>query len=1039
MLKNILVIGAGPIVIGQACEFDYSGVQACKVLRNMNYNVVLINNNPATVMTDMVKNTIIYTEPVNILNITRIIKNESIDAILPNVGGQVGLNMVLKLSELGKLKKYKVKLLGTGVDSIINSENRDKFRKLLISEGIPVPRSFIIKNVNDGIKKRRKLISNNKNNLVIVRTSYSLGGSGGGIYKSKISFIDALKRNFNLSKNKEIIIEESLLGNKEFELEILVDKYKNFLVVCSLENIDKVGVHTGDSVVISPIQTLTNYEYQKIRSITRKVINLLNIKSSGANIQFSVNPKTGEVSVIEVNPRVSRSSALASKATGYPIAKVSTVLSLGIPFYNINFKISGRFPCFYEPTIDYFVLKVPKFCNEKFGCFGEKLGPEMKSTGESMAIGRSLEGTMQNAFRGLEFEGEGFLMKSEDLDEVINNYDSSNENRYNCIFEAMKLGIIKSKDLDFYFLNSIRKISNIDNTISKNNFKLSETNIRYLKFNGFTDSHISKLINKKDDFITNLRIKKKVYPNYKYVDTCSCEFKTNSSYIYPSYLGRNEVKLSKKDSYIIIGSGPNRIGQGIEFDYCCVHASVAIRKIGLESVIINCNPETVSTDYDVSNRLYISPICIENILNLYKFESSKSVIVQFCGQLKLSELGKLKKYKVKLLGTGVDSIINSENRDKFRKLLISEGIPVPRSFIIKNVNDGNISKKHFPLIIRPSYVLSGDGMKMIKNKKSLKKFLVSKRINKYMYPLIAEEFLKNSSEYDIDFIVTKKKIFQLPLLRHLEPLGIHSGDSNMYINLSTSKYEDKFIKTCKRIISKIKILGFCNIQLAKNRKNNFYLIEINPRASRTVPFISKSMCFDCVEFCIVNLIKKNRNVRCIKYKIPNYVFLKTPIFSFYKFKKTDPMLGPEMKSTGESMAIGRSLRESFSKSVFLTDKTIKRILFLTDFKLINFTLLKTIELISNTRIKNIYSNISISNKNKILKNNYKSYNLREGDACVMLLNNNESFMDQRIKLQSNRINIFFNLENIFMFSKCLNEKNKRKELFKSVNKVFNRY
>ncbi|QSW38030.1 carbamoyl-phosphate synthase large subunit [Candidatus Vidania fulgoroideae] len=1030
--KKILVIGAGPIVIGQACEFDYSGVQACSVLRDLNYNVYLLNNNPATVMTDRLRGLVVYIEPINIYSVVDIVLRENIKYILPNVGGQTGLNLVLKLYKYGYINRFNLKILGTSIKSIINSEDRNKFRNKMISNGIKLPESFIVNNYKDSLLVRDILVRNHLKSEVIIRTSYTLGGLGGGISKDISSFKALVSRALRLTGNSEILIEESLIGNKEYELEILTDKFRNFIIVCSIENIDKVGVHTGDSLAISPIQTLTNYEFQRLRNLTKLIIKILDLSSCGANIQFSICSLNGEVKLIEVNPRVSRSSALASKATGYPIAKISTLLSVGIPFHYIKYKISGRLPSFYEPTLDYFVFKTPKFCNLKFGCFETELNTQMKSTGESMSIGRTLEYVIQKSFDGLSLDNIGFSLKSECVSLIALKANYPNENRLRYLYESYKLGISVNSNLDPYFLENIRRISVIDNLISKTNPTLVFSKIRYLKSLGFSDSYISIKLNKPSNYITSLRIKNNILPVYKKVDTCSSEFKTNSSYIYSSYSGNNELTPISNSRYIIVGSGPNRVGQGIEFDYCCVHTSVSLNRLGHSSIIINNNPETVSTDYDVSSRLYFLNICFEEVLNVFLNEIPIGIILQFCGQLSRLFLTNINRFNLKILGTSIKSIINSEDRNKFRNKMISNGIKLPESFIVNNYKDSLLVRDIYPALIRPSYVLGGLGMKVISSNYELNNLLSSNKLSKYLYPLTVDKFLVNAIEYDVDCININNKVSILPLVKHVDSLGVHSGDSYSYIVGKDTNYMSKLFRICKKIVLSSKIVGFCNIQLAYHL-GEFYLIELNPRASRTIPFIIKSTGFNYIHYCIKGLLGFDLGVAPSLIS-SSFIFLKKPVFSYSKFPNSDPLLGPEMKSTGESMSIGRTLEEAFYKTSLhnlLQKKHTLSVLFISNLK---YKYLSKIQGILRS-ISNIalYSNINFGIVNSELVSDSNIPHIKFDFGIVIDTNNKYKYL--RSNLQSRGINLFTDISLSCLFLNCLVKYSKHVSLI-STNDIF---
>ncbi|UOQ38015.1 Carbamoyl-phosphate synthase large chain [Candidatus Vidania fulgoroideae] len=925
-MKKILLIGAGPIVIGQACEFDYSGVQACRILKKENYKVFLVNNNPATVMTDKKNCHKIFYKNICLKNIIHIARKYKIKKILPNVGGQTGINIAIDFFKKKKTFGERISFLGASLKSILISENRVLFRKKMIKNNILVPFSKSVSTKKQAIKIRKKIIKLTKRKELIIRASYTLGGIGGGRIKGKKKFISFFKKSIEVSKTKKVLIEESLFGDKEIELEVLIDKEKNFIIICGIENIDELGIHTGDSVTISPIQTLRNKEIQKLRKITKSVINALNIHSCGINIQFCYNKRNGSIKVIEINPRVSRSSALASKATGYPIAKVSTLLSIGKKIGELKKIIFNKIPAFYEPSLDYIVLKTPKFSNEKFDFFEGKLGVQMKSVGESMSISLNNEDLFQKAFRSLTQESCGIHMRGLDKNEILKKSLFSNESRINSIYELYSLGEKVKSKIDRFFLNIIRKISILCNFIRKSrNLLLKNKKIfLFAKRKGFSDILLSLIVKKSGFEVTKERIKKKILCKYKTIDSCSGEFKIKSNYVFSSYFGKNEIKKKNIKKYLVLGSGPNKIGQGIEFDYCCVHALNTISSLNFFSMILNNNPETVSTDYESSNRLFFLPCDFEEIINIYKFDNFKGIFLQFCGQLSESILEKMHFFKIPVVGTKIKNIKKSENRKNFNKVIKKiNGINMPNTLVIKNETDLSKKKKKivkFPIIVRPSFVLGGENMKILKNYREFEEYVNKKKNIKYLFPFSLDTFIKKCDEYDVDFISLKKKIHILPILKHIEKLGVHSGDSNGFIKKISKKKKKKISSLIKTISKKFMILGFSNIQIGIKKKK-IYLIELNTRASRTVPFISKSIGYDYVNLCVKNLLihrKKNifRRVRSREnsfFKKKLYAF-KSPIFSFRNFPNYIPCLGPSMKSTGEVISIGNNKYRTYIKN-----------------------------------------------------------------------------------------------------------------------------
>ncbi|MGX7583077.1 carbamoyl-phosphate synthase large subunit [Candidatus Vidania fulgoroideorum] len=977
-MKKILLIGAGPILIGQACEFDYSGVQACKILKKK-FLVYLINNNPATIMTDKKNCHKIFYKNLNYKNVLKIMLKHKIKNILPNVGGQTGINIIIELEKRNLIKKNNINILGVSINTIKNSENRNKFRRKMKDNKISIPISGIASTFEEAICIRKKIINKTKTKEIIVRTSYTLGGSGGGKTNNKKDFLDLFNKSLTISNNKSILIEESLFGLKELEFEVLIDKKKNFVIVCGIENIDEIGIHTGDSITISPIQTLSNKEIQRIRKIIKKIINVMDIKCCGINIQFSYNKKTGSIKVIEINPRVSRSSALASKSTGYPIAKVSTLLSIGEKINFIKKIIFNKLPAFYEPSMDYLVMKMPKFSNKKFNYLNKELSTQMKSVGEAMAINTNNESLFQVSLRSLEQESYGFCMKCLDKEEILNKISFPNESRISSIYESYVIGEKVKCLIDNFFLNIIRKISTIFNFIRKiknSSFIFKRKPFLFIKRKGFADNLISFITNKSIFYIIKKRIKNNIFCRYKIISSCSHEQNLESNYIFSNYYGKNEITNFSKKKFLILGSGPNKIGQGIEFDYCCVHALKAVSSLGFFSIILNNNPSTVSTDYEVSDRLFFLPCDFEEIINLYNFEKFSGLILQFCGQISINLAKKIKKFNIPIVGTSINNIIRSENRKFFYDFIKKNNFNVPKTYIIKNYLDFKKKKKKilkFPLIVRPSFVLGGEDMTIIKNKHDLLKYFKKKNYNKYYFPITLDIFIKNCVEYDIDFIRLKKKIHVLPILKHVEKLGVHSGDSNCYI--SSKKYINKIKGLIKKIGKKFNIKGFSNIQIGKKKKK-IYFIELNTRASRTIPFLTKSVGFNYIKFCILNLIKKKtpnflklKKKERIFYK-KKKIFLKSPVFSFNKFPLYFPKLGPSMKSTGEIITIDNNKYKAYLKSkLYLLNKIskINKIFICLKHKKKKI-LLKSLK--KNNNIKKII----INNKNYIKVLNYLNIN-----------------------------------------------------------------
>ncbi len=937
-IKKIMIIGAGPIVIGQACEFDYSGAQACKALREEGYKIILVNSNPATIMTDPDLADSTYIEPLNIEMLEKIISKEKPDALLSTMGGQTALNLSIELKKKNVLSKYGVKLIGADEKVIAKAEDRDLFKKSMKKIGLDVPKGFIARSL-----KQSEKILNQLDFPIIIRPSFTLGGSGGGIANNKAEFLKIVKKGLNLSPISEVLIEESLVGWKEYEMEVIRDFDDNCIIVCSIENIDPMGVHTGDSITVAPALTLTDKEYQKMRNQSIQVIREIGVETGGANVQFAVNPKTGRMVVIEMNPRVSRSSALASKATGFPIARIAAKLAIGFSLDELMNDITKSTPASFEPTIDYIVTKIPRFTFEKFSDTEDTLGTAMKSIGECMAIGRNFKESFQKAIRSLEIDLSG-LNKTENLfnktkKQLLNLLENNRPNKFLIIAECFRQNIsinkvISKSKYDPWFVREIHDIVKIETSLKKK-FDLA----LYLKAkaSGFSDKRIAQIINKKELFLENFKIKNNLHPCFKNIDTCSGEFKSFTPYMYSTWnniesskLFEDETRVTNKKKVIIIGGGPNRIGQGIEFDYCCVHSSFAIKQLGIESIMINCNPETVSTDFDISNRLYFEPLDIESVIEICKAENINNkllgVIVQLGGQtpLKLSEF--LSKSGIKLLGTSFKSIDLSEDRDSFNKLMKKLKINQPKSDIVFNLNEAKNAVKNiqFPIVIRPSYVLGGRAMKVLYSKKDLELYFKSDFIlnNK---SILIDEFLVNAKEIDVDAISDGSDVFIAGILEHIEEAGVHSGDSACSLPpQSISKNLINEIKEITRLITiNLKIVGFINIQFAiKDEK--IFVIEVNPRASRTVPFISKALGIPLANIAtklMLGIPLKKFNLR--EEQI-DYVCVKESVFPFDRFPGEDIILGPEMKSTGEVMGIEKNFPSAFLKSQIAAGNKLPR-------------------------------------------------------------------------------------------------------------------
>ncbi|MCH2541178.1 MAG: carbamoyl-phosphate synthase large subunit [Alphaproteobacteria bacterium] len=922
-LKSIFIIGAGPIIIGQACEFDYSGTQACKALKEEGYRVILLNSNPATIMTDPDVADATYIEPITAEIIEKIIKKEKPSAILPTMGGQTALNSALEIEKKGILKKYNIELIGASLNAIKKAENRELFKKTMSKLGLRTPKSFIAKNISNAEKILKKLSL-----PVIIRPSFTLGGQGGGTARNLEEFKKIVSEGLGYSPINEVLIEESVLGWKEYELEVVRDKNDNCIVICSIENIDPMGVHTGDSVTVAPALTLTDKEYQIMRNASFAILREIGVDTGGSNVQFAINPKNGEMVIIEMNPRVSRSSALASKATGFPIAKVAAKLAIGLTLDEIKNDITKNTPCSFEPTIDYVVTKIPRFTFEKFPGTKNILGTSMKSVGEVMAIGRNFCESFQKALRSLD-KGYDGLINNKDLK---TNLKLPTPLRFFEIAKSLRKresinSIYKKTKIDKWFLREIKKIIDYENLIKKNGIPKKKESIIHIKSLGFSDKRLAFLTKKKEKDIKDLRNKFGVNPIYKRVDTCAAEFSSLTPYMYSTYekipkgIDNCESKPTKKNKIIIIGGGPNRIGQGIEFDYCCVHASYALRKKNIETIMINCNPETVSTDYDTSDRLYFEPLTPEDVIEIIKVEKKSGkllgLILQFGGQTPLNLAKHLVKEKIKILGTSLDSIDIAEDRKRFKKIIKDIKIKQPVNLTANNINEAKKCLKiiGLPLIIRPSYVLGGKAMEIINEKKEFFKYIERALKITKKSPLLIDSYLKSAVEVDVDAISDGKKVHIAGIMEHIEEAGIHSGDSACVIPPYTLNKEiiKEIEKQTTKLAIALNVKGLINIQFAV-QNNEIYIIEANPRASRTVPFVAKATGIPIAKIAsLIMLGKKISEFKLKKNKL-NHIAVKESVFPFSKFDGSDVILGPEMKSTGEAMGIDYNFGKAFAKS-----------------------------------------------------------------------------------------------------------------------------
>ena len=913
-IKSVLIIGAGPIIIGQACEFDYSGTQACVALKEEGLRVILVNSNPATIMTDKNLADATYLEPINVESLKYIIKKEKPDAILPTVGGQTALDVAVALYHDGILKDYNIKLIGANIKAIESAENREIFKKKMESAGVKTAKGCFINSFKEAIIEIKKI-----GYPVIIRPSFTMGGTGGSIAYNKEDYKHMVRIGLEASPINEVLIEQSLIGWKEFEMEVVRDSYDNTIVVCSIENIDPMGIHTGDSITVAPSQTLSDKEYQKMRDYAIKCIAEIGVDTGGANVQFAVNPEDNKMVIIEMNPRVSRSSALASKATGFPIAKVAAKLAIGYKLDELKNEITGQTLAAFEPTIDYVVIKIPRFDFEKFPSTDGILGVQMQSVGEVMSIGRTFRESLQKGFRSLEVGLKGMHPKKTiDRDLDISKIRFPTAFRLLKVKQAFDLGksieeIYEQTKIDYWFLNQIKIISDKSKPFDLKNL----TYLENLKKDGFSDAQISDYCNSSEDYIRNYRIKNKICATFKTVDTCASEFVAETPYCYSTYEIENEVHPIQGEKVVILGGGPNRIGQGIEFDYCCVQALKGLRENNIKTIMINCNPETVSTDYDVSDRLYFEPLTYENVMDVIELEKPLGVLIQFGGQTPLNIAQKLKKSGVKILGTDPDQIDLAENRKKFGKILDELKIQAPSFGSAHSIKEAlEIANSiGYPVLVRPSYVLGGRGMQIVYDQTSLCKFVKQATEVSGNHPILIDKFLENAEEFDVDALCDGDEVLIGGIMQHIEEAGIHSGDSSCVIP-AYSLTEDlrKKIKTHTRELAlRLKIKGLINIQFAI-KDNIVYALEVNPRASRTVPFVSKVTNVPLAKLAAkISLGAKIKELK-IHYKKHDVVAVKKPVFPFNKFPNENIFLSPEMKSTGEAIGLDKKLGAAFAKA-----------------------------------------------------------------------------------------------------------------------------
>ena len=922
-IKSILIIGSGPIIIGQACEFDYSGSQASRSLREEGIEVTLINSNPATIMTDSVTADNIYLKPLTKKSIIQILEKHKIDAVLPTMGGQTALNLAIDCDKAGIWEKYKVRMIGVNVDAINTTEDRELFRLKMKELNVGVCKGEIAKSYLRG-----KEIAQEIGFPLVIRPSFTLGGSGGGFVEEEKDFDNALNHGLNKSPVHEVLVEQSVLGWKEYELELLRDNIGNVIIICSIENFDAMGIHTGDSITVAPAMTLPDTVYQEMRNLAIKMMNGIGDFAGGCNVQFAVNPETDDIIGIEINPRVSRSSALASKATGYPIAKVAAKLAIGYNLDELKNQITGTTSAFFEPSLDYVIVKIPRWNFDKFKGSDRKLGLQMKSVGEAMGIGNNFQEALQKACQSLEIKRNGLGADGRELkdqNKLLESLKNPSWNRLFHIYDALKLGlpfntIHQLTKIDKWFLNQIYELVLLEREAQKFDLDSLPKNIlKLMKEKGYADRQIAHLLGCLESEIFNKRMDLGIKRNYKLVDTCAAEFEAATPYYYSTFGDENESVSSDREKVVVIGSGPNRIGQGIEFDYCCVHGVLAAKECGYETIMINCNPETVSTDFDVADKLYFEPVFWEHLYEIILHEKPVGVIVQLGGQtaLKLSE--KLDKYGIKILGTSFDALDLAEDRGRFSDLLKANKIPYPEYGTIDSATDAiELSRKiGFPLLVRPSYVLGGQSMKIVINEKELEEHVVDLIKDKPEGKILLDHFLEGAIEAEADAICDGKNVYIIGIMEHVEPAGIHSGDSNAV--LPPYSLGDFVINQIKKYTEKIalalKTVGLINIQFAI-KDDKVYIIEANPRASRTVPFISKAYKEPYVNYA-VKIILGNKKVSDFKmnpYK--NGYSIKEPVFSFDKFPNVSKELGPEMKSTGESIYFIDDLMDDYFLDIY---------------------------------------------------------------------------------------------------------------------------
>ncbi len=946
-IHSVLIIGAGPIIIGQACEFDYSGAQACKALREEGFKVILVNSNPATIMTDPDMADVTYIEPITWQVVEKIIARERPDAILPTMGGQTALNCALDLHKHGVLAKYGVEMIGANERAIEKAEDRLKFKDAMTSIGLASAKSGVAHTMEEAWSVQKRIMTEigGAGFPVVIRPSFTMGGTGGGIAYNPEEFEEICRRGIDLSPTHELLIEESLIGWKEFEMEVVRDRLDNCIIVCSIENLDPMGIHTGDSITVAPAQTLTDKEFQLMRNASIAILREIGVDTGGSNVQFSVDPKTGRMIVIEMNPRVSRSSALASKATGFPIAKVAAKLAVGYTLDELKNDITAGAgfqgtPASFEPTIDYVVTKIPRFAFEKFPAADPHLTTQMKSVGEVMAVGRTFQESFQKALRGLETGIDGLSERSTDRDEIIDEIGNAGPERILFVGDAFRIGmsldeVFEETAIDPWFLAQIEQLITIERQLrGRSVASLSAEELRYLKKKGFSDKRIGKLLESNQHEVRRARHALGVRPVYKRVDTCAAEFATQTAYMYSCYEnadGECEAEPTDRKKIMVLGGGPNRIGQGIEFDYCCVHAALALREDGYETIMVNCNPETVSTDYDTSDRLYFEPVTLEDVLEIVAKEQPVGVIVQYGGQTPLKLALELEANGVPIIGTSPDSIDVAEDRERFQKLLNELGLKQPPNRTART-EEAALELAHqigYPLVVRPSYVLGGRAMEIVHGDKDLERYMREAVRVSDKSPVLLDRFLDDAIEVDVDCISDGTEVMIGGIMEHVEAAGIHSGDSACSLPPYTlpAALQDEMRRQTVLMARALKVVGLMNVQFAIQGMNDqghddavVYVLEVNPRASRTVPFVSKATGQPLAKIaarCMAGqklADQRSPDGRPPREVVPPYFSIKEAVFPFNKFPGVDPILGPEMRSTGEVMGVARSFGEAMLKS-----------------------------------------------------------------------------------------------------------------------------